>query len=146
MFLHLISTPFATFYKRKGRIFRFPKEKRSLLENTCQISFLDIHYSPSLRIVIHSSLLCLSVICWLHVCSREWIFNLLISLFFFRALCWVFYYSFLKFLIKIILFTLKKIVVLTFDLYSFLDLPLSVTVEFSGFPWWGEAFWELVLV
>ena len=95
MFLHLISTPFATFYKRKGRIFKFLEVKRSLWGNTCQVSFLRIPYSPPFRIVLHSSLLCLSVICWPHVCIRELIFNRLISLFFFKSLmlCFLFLIS-----------------------------------------------------
>ena len=83
-FLHLISTLFSTFYKRKGRIFKCPKEKRSLFGYPCQVSFLCIPYSPPFRIVLHYSLLYLSVICWPHVCSRELIFNYLISLFFLK--------------------------------------------------------------
>ena len=59
--------------------------------------------------------------------------------------CCVFYYSFLYFLIKKILFTFKYIVVLKFDLYSFLYLALSVRVEFSGFPLSREVYWELVI-
>ena len=65
--------------------FRFPEEKSSLFENIFQVSFVHIPYSPPFRIVFHSSFLCLSVICWLRVCSREWIFNLLISLCFFYS-------------------------------------------------------------
>ena len=72
--------------KHKGRIFKFPEEKRSLSRNTCQVSFLRIPYSRPFRIILHSSLLYLSVICWSHVCSRELIFNPLISLFVFKSL------------------------------------------------------------
>ena len=82
----MISTPFATFYKRKGRIFKFLEVKRSLWGNTCQVSFLRIPYSPPFCIVLHYSLLCLSVICWPLVCSRELIFNPLIPLFVFKSL------------------------------------------------------------
>ena len=106
MFLHLISTLFTTFYKRKGRIFRFLEEKRSLWGNTCQVSFLRIPYSPPFRIVLRSFLLCLSVICWPHVCSRELIFNPLISLFFFKSLilCFLFLISLVSYQNNLIYF------------------------------------------
>ena len=60
--------------------------KRSLLGISYWISFLRIPYSLKFCIVLHSFLLCLSVICWSHVCSRELIFNPLISLFVFKSL------------------------------------------------------------
>ena len=145
MFLHLISTPFATFYKCKGRIFRFLEEKRSLWGNTCQVSFLRIPYSPPFRIVLRSFLLCLSVICWPHVCSRELIFNLLISLFFFKSLilCFLFLISLVSYQNNLIYF--QGHCGLIFNPFSFLYLALSVKVEFSSFPWWREVYWELVI-
>ena len=82
----MISIPFATFYKCKGRIFKFLEVKRSLWGNTCQVSFLRIPYSPPFCIVLYYSLLCLNVICWPLVCSRELIFNPLIPLFVFKSL------------------------------------------------------------
>ena len=56
--------------KREIRILRFSEEKRSLFENTCQVSFLRILYCPPFRIVLHSSLLYLSGICSLRASSR----------------------------------------------------------------------------
>ena len=82
----MISIPFATFYKRKGRIFKFLEVKRSLRGNTCPVTFLCITYSPPFCSVFHYSLLCLSVICWPLVCSRELIVNPLIPLFVFKIL------------------------------------------------------------
>ena len=84
----------------------FPYEKRSLLGNTCHVSFLCIPYSPSLGIVVHSSLLCLSVICWPYVCSRQLIFNTLISLFLFKSLmlCFLFLISLISYQNNLIYF------------------------------------------
>ena len=124
----MISTPFATFYKRKGRIFKFLEVKRSLWGNTCQVSFLRIPYSPPFHMVLHSSLLCLSVICLPHVCSRELIFNPLISLFFFLSLtlCFLFLISLVSYLYNLIFFQRYcmlrvnfLILVFTFDIYTF---------------------------
>ena len=102
----MISTPFATFYKRKGRIFKFLKVKRSLWGNTCQVSFRRIPYSHPLCIVLNYSLLCLSVICWPFVCNRELIFNPLIPLFVFKSLmlCFLFLISLVSYQNNLIYF------------------------------------------
>ena len=102
----MISTPFATFYKRKGRIFKFLEVKRSLWGNTCQVSFLRIPYSPPFCIVLNYSLLCLSFICWPIVCSTELIFNPLIPLFVFKSLmlCFLFLVSLVSYRKNLIYF------------------------------------------
>ena len=119
----MISTPFATFYTRKGRIFKLLEEKRSLWENTCQVSFIRIPYSPPFGIVVHSSLLCLSVICWPHVCCRELIFNPMISLSLFKSLilCFLFLISLVSYQNNFIYFQGH-----CFNIWSlFLSLPCS---------------------
>ena len=63
------------------KIFKFSREKRSLVGNTSLVSFLHIPYSPPFQTVLHSSLLALGVISLLHVCIIELIFNRLIYLF-----------------------------------------------------------------
>ena len=79
-FSHLIYT---SFFKHKGRIFRFPDVKRSLLGISSSISFLRIPYSLKFCVVLLIYLLCFRVICLPYVCSRKLILNPLISLFVF---------------------------------------------------------------
>ena len=70
-------------FKRKGKIFRFPVVKRSLLGISFSISFLRIPYSLKFCTVLHFYLLCFHVLCLLYVCNRKLILNPLISLFLF---------------------------------------------------------------
>ena len=70
-------------FERKGRIFRFPLVKRSLLGISSSISFLHILYSIKFFIVLLIYLLCFRVICLLYVCSRKLILNPIISFFVF---------------------------------------------------------------
>ena len=67
-------------FNRKGRIFRFPFVKRSLLGVSSSISFLHIPYSLKFCVVL-LYLLCFRVICLLYVCSRKLILNPIISFF-----------------------------------------------------------------
>ena len=76
----LLSLPY---FKRNGRIFRFPLVKRSLLGISSSISFLHIPYSIKFCIVLLIYFLCFRVICLLYVCSRKFIFNPIISFFVF---------------------------------------------------------------
>ena len=71
LLLHLISTLFSAFYRRKSGIFRFAEEKRSLLGNRCWVSFLRIPYSHKFLAVLSFSLVCLAVICRTYVCTRK---------------------------------------------------------------------------
>ena len=69
--------------KHKGRIFRFPVVKRSLLGISSWISFLRIPSSLKFCDVLHICLLCFRVIRLLYVYTRKLILNPLISLFVF---------------------------------------------------------------
>ena len=82
-------------FKRKGRIFRFPMVKRSVLGISFSISFLRIPYSLKFCTVLHIYLVCFRVICLLYVCTRKVILNPLISLVVFLSWSCVVYSSFL---------------------------------------------------
>ena len=73
-------------FKCKGRIFRFPLVKRSLLRISSSISFLHIPYSLKFCTFLHSYVVIFRVICLLYVCTRNLILNPLISLFFFISM------------------------------------------------------------
>ena len=60
--------------------FRFPGDKRRFVGDTSVVCLFRIPYYPPFRIVLHSSVLSLSVVCWLQICIRELIFNPLIFL------------------------------------------------------------------
>ena len=81
-------------FKSKGRIFKFPVVKRSLLGISYSISFLYIPYSLKFCTVLRIYLLCFCVTCLLYVCIRKLIFNPLISLVVFLSWCCVVHSSF----------------------------------------------------
>ena len=93
-FLILVFT-FPIFHKRKGGIFRFTRDKRSLFGNLSWVSFLHIPHCFKFLVVLQFSLACLGGICWMYVCASK--INFQSFDFFVFFWCWsaVVYYTFL---------------------------------------------------
>ena len=60
--------------------FRFPWDNWRFVGDTSVVCLFCIPYYPPFRTVLHSSVLSLGVVCWLQLCIKELILNLLIYL------------------------------------------------------------------
>ena len=153
MFLHLISTRFPTFHKRKGGIFQVSKgEEKFSQKYFCgkfplYTLFSSISYCSSFFSFIFG---CYFSTACMYYRNNFQSFDLFVCV---RAWCCVLYYSFLWFRIRIIWIHFNHIVpqevILLFWYYIWcLLLSLSSTsirLEFLGFLWTREVCVEIFL-